>query len=227
MELPFHLKTIEPLPGALDILRFFGTLEEETADADTICDTLDLSDRRFSKAIRRLVTKGYLVMDGDMIYRLTEQGQGAVEELAEYDAGDSTATPTPLISANQITRRMILAVPSPLVAQQSTNILLGFHPGDSDVSTEIAARISMVNGEPTNPHDAIFSLGRPHAYEAIKIVPGSFDQVRIKVEVFQLGNNPGEIDAVGGMFVDLPVVAQPGNDDTSLVAYGVDIHVIA
>ena len=229
MELPFHLKTIEPLPGALDILRFFGTLEEETADADTICDTLDLSDRRFSKAIRRLVTKGYLVMDGDMIYRLTEQGQDAVEELAEYDGatGDSSAAPAPSTSANQVTRRMILAVPNTLIAQQSANILLGFHPGDSDVSTEVVARVSVLNGEPSNPHDAIFSLGKSHAHEAVSIVPGSFDQVRIKVEVFQLGDNPGDIDAAGGMYIDVPVVAQPGSDDTNLVAYGTDIQVTA
>lgn len=85
-ELPFHLKTIEPLPGALDILRYLGTLDSFTADADDICDSLDLSDRRFSKAIRRLVTKEYVVMDGDMVYRLTEQGQGAVEEIADFDA---------------------------------------------------------------------------------------------------------------------------------------------
>ena len=54
-ELPFHLKTLEPLRGALDILRFFGVIDSPTADAEAIKDTLGLSDRAMPKAIRRLV----------------------------------------------------------------------------------------------------------------------------------------------------------------------------
>jgi Mn-dependent DtxR family transcriptional regulator len=79
------LQTLEPLTGALDIIRYFGTLEEMTAETSEIQRSLGLSDRSFDKAIRRLVTKGYVQMDGSRVYRLTEQGQRAVEELAAYD----------------------------------------------------------------------------------------------------------------------------------------------
>ncbi|HRL14494.1 MAG TPA: winged helix DNA-binding protein, partial [Aggregatilineales bacterium] len=74
MELPFHLQTLEPLPGALDIIRFLGALDEPHADVEAICETLDMSDRRFNKAIRRLVTKGYVQMVGDMRFVIDREG---------------------------------------------------------------------------------------------------------------------------------------------------------
>lgn len=228
MELPFHLKTLEPLPGALDILRYFGTLESDTADTDQICTALDLSERRFSKAIRRLVTKDYLTMDGEMIYRLTEQGQEAVEELAKYDeatggglGAPARVTPsTPIMQS--ITRRMIIALPRTLVAEQTASVVVGFHDGDMPAPAEIVVRLSVVNGKPEKPEDAIFLLTQNAAQEAVQVTPGSFDRMRIRAQVFQLGDNPGEIDVAGGMYVDVPVVAQDVGDDT-LVAYGTDV----
>src|SRR5688572_21605659 len=80
MEMPFHLKTLPP--DALEILRYYGRSETNIALADDICDNTGLSDRGFGKAIRRLVTKNYLVMDGEQRYRLSDHGQRAVEDLA-------------------------------------------------------------------------------------------------------------------------------------------------
>lgn len=228
MELPFHLKTIEPLPGALDILRYFGTLNEDTADSDQICEALELSERRFSKAIRRLVTKDYLTMDGDMIYRLTDHGQEAVEELKKYDEATGgglgkTASSSPTDDSTEtVTRRMIIALPQTLVANQRASVVVGFHEGEG--SAELVVRLSVINGQPEKPEDAIFSLSESSAQEAIRITPGAYDKVRVRAQAFQLGDNPGDIDVAGGMYVDVPVVANDQGDH-DLVAYGADINI--
>src|SRR5215470_5353846 len=84
MELPFHLRA---LPSeALDVLRFYNASNLSIAHADEIMDGVGLSERLFGKIIRRLVTKGYLHMDGDQAYRLSDHGQEAVDTLAEFDA---------------------------------------------------------------------------------------------------------------------------------------------
>jgi predicted transcriptional regulator len=255
MELPFHLKTIEPLPGALDILRLFGELEEPFASSDTIIDELDLSDRRFSKAIRRLVTKGYLQMDGDQTYRLTEQGQSAVEELQEYDDATGGGLPERAESSDEAPdeeavedepgvaespvddavvaeaepqftkRRMVLAVPQTLAAGKPVNAVIGFYDSaEMSGTAEMVVRVSVLNGEPQTPEDAIFSLSSGSAQQAVQIVPGAYTQVRVKIEAYQLGDNPGEIESVGGMYVDLPVVSGDA-PTTDLTAYGTDIQV--
>lgn len=241
MELPFHLKTIEPLKGALDIIRYLGQTDAHTVNSDEFCTELDLSERTFSKAIRRLVTKGYVVMDGDMEYRLTEQGQDAVEELLEYDMaagagptfiGDSAkpdadaAVSAYAASPQVVRRRLVMAVPAQAVVGQNHRVLVGFHDAAPDAQADdvaqVVARVSVLNGDPQRPEDLIYVLGNEHAHEEVQVKPHPFTEFRIKVEVFQLGDDPGDISQVGGMYVDVPVVSGGGNSD--LIAYGTDIE---
>ncbi len=224
MELPFHLRTIESLPGALDILRYFGTLEEGVADTEQIIDALDLSDRRFNKAIRRLVTKGYLYMDEDSFYRLTDEGQDSIQELAEYDAasgGLQSGSAFTVSSTQQTTRRMIFAAPNTLVAGKATSIVIGFHPGSMPEPTELAVRLSVVNGEPETPSDILFNLNADATQQQAQITPGPFDRVRIRLQAVQLGPNPGDFNPAGGMYVDLPVSTDGSN--AAQTAYATDI----
>lgn len=228
MELPFHLKTLEPLPGALEIIRFFDEIDSPTADMDEICDGLDLSERRFSKAIRRLVTKGYVQMDGDLVYRLTDQGQRAVEELRAYDEaiGASSGVSVQELEtqqAEQIARRLVLAAPEQLVAGQPAQVVVGFNPAanGAEMAAEVVVRASILNAQPES-EDLLFSLTGDAAHQAMQFVPAPYDAVRIRLEVFQLGDNPGDIDAAGGMYVDLPVLGAVG-DAAALTAYGVDV----
>src|SRR5690242_4154340 len=110
MDLPFHLKALPP--EALDVLRYFGKLNDPVAHAMKITDEVGLSDRTFGKVIRRLVTKGYLQMDGDQAYRLSESGMDAVDELAEYDAdfpADNAVRKTPV--EVKVSRKMVVVVP--------------------------------------------------------------------------------------------------------------------
>ncbi len=83
MELPYHLKALPP--EALDVLRYFSKISGIAAHADDITAGADLSDRGFGKAIRRLVTKGYLTMGGEQYYRLSDSGRRAVDDLINYD----------------------------------------------------------------------------------------------------------------------------------------------
>lgn len=230
-ELPFHLKTIEPLPGALDILRYLGTLDSFTADADDICDSLDLSDRRFSKAIRRLVTKEYVVMDGDMVYRLTEQGQGAVEEIADFDAEMGNA---PIVaasastSATAISRRLIMTLPRTLAANQPHHVVIGFEEANPDQTlqedAEMVMRFSIVNGQPDTPEDAVLKLPNSQVHHRFQVTPEAYTQIRLKVEVYQLDNYSGDISVAGGMYVDVDVDTGRSSD---LIAYGTDITISA
>ncbi len=236
-ELPFHLKTIESLPGALDILRLLGEYEDFTADADDICDTLELSDRRFSKAIRRLVTKGYVVMDGDMVYRLTDQGETAIDELVAYDEAEGhepVAKPASSGSASSngataVDRRLVLALPRTLTANQPANVVVGFNPNTSGESlsedTDMLLRLSVVNGEPTTPMDVPLTLTDDAVHESFEITPGAFTQVRLRLEVMHMDNYSGDISSVGGMYVDVDVTNRDAQD--TLTAYGTNITVPA
>lgn len=227
-ELPFHLKTLEPLNGALDILRYLAQVDAPTADADEICDYLDLSDRSFSKAIRRLVTKGYVQMDGHQSYRLTEQGDSGATELAQYDAETGGGLGKPAVSnvrpVETEERRLVVAVPDKLAVGQSNEVLLGFHDAStpSGNSAEIVARVSVINGQPDSPEDLIFSLSDDAMHQTLEVTPEPYTHVRLRVEVFQLGANPGDIFEAGGMYVDVPVSA---NGSDNLSAYGTDIRI--
>ena len=222
MDLPSHLKTLPP--GALEVIRYLSTADELTASREAICGDLDISERGFGKIIRRLVTKSYVIMDGDQVYRLTDQGASVAEEIAGVDLGVELGDLDDGDS-RQWTRHLVLVLPQPLQSGQPAHVIVGIHELDEqDGSAEIVARLSVVNGEPETPQEAIFELEAEAARQDFLVTAGSFNKARVKVEVYQLGPNEGDIAVAGGMYVDVPVsdIAQ-GN----LAAYGADITVEA
>lgn len=224
MDLPYHLKTLPP--DALDVIRYFGSIDHATASVDDICDNVGLSERGFGKVIRRLVTKGYVVMDGNQIYRLTEQGQDAVEELAAYDKTAPAKPQSSSTSSEQIQRHMVLVVPQKLVAEERAQVFLGFNPHSAMTHTaELVARLSVVHGEPSAPQEASFQLDSEASHESFWVTPGRYTRTRIRVQVYQLGPNPDDISVSGGMYVDVAVTADADESDPQLVAYGTDITV--
>lgn len=223
MELPFHLKALPP--EALDVLRFYGSSQLAIAHAEEITDGVGLSERTFGKVIRRLVTKGYLQMDGDQAYRLTDQGQEAVENLGEFDAVTPAAKAEQKVStAAQVTRRLVLVTPRPFITGKPAEFHIGFHPADDDHlldgAVDIALRVSAIHGELARPQEAGFALDNQPVSRTFKVTPGKFNRMRLKVTVFQLGPNPDDIAVVGGMHVDAEVAAF-GSEATA--AYGVDL----
>ena len=86
----------------------------------------------------------------------------------------------------------------------------------------MVTRLSVLNGEPETPQEATFDLNSDSARQDFLVTAGSYTQTRLKVEVYQLGPNPGDIAESGGLYVDVDVTT--GEVDTqSLVAYGADI----
>ena len=229
MELSYQLQTLEPLKGALDIVRFFGKLDQPTANADEICTELDLTERSFGKAIRRLVTKGFVQMDGNQVYRLTEQGQRAVEELTEYDAQGPVETEADAEIVETVNRRLVMVLPEKLVAGQEANVYVGFNTvtnGDSlDSPADMVVRLSVVNGEPSISQEAMLELSNEAAQSAFRVIPGYYTQIRIRVQVFQVGPNPDDISVAGGMYVDADVVAS--DEIAELTAFGADVAIAA
>lgn len=228
MELPFHLRALPP--EALDVLRFFSRLEEPIAHATYIMDELGLSERAFGKVVRRLVTKGYLQMGGDQLYRLTDYGYSAVEELAAYDEEEPPEPlddSQPVIAQRQIFRRLVLVVPRQLVAGTPAGIQVGFNraAGEFPQSAEMVVRLSLLHGDPSRPQEGSFKLTGEPAYHTFQVTPGLYTQMRLRLEAYQLGDNPDDINVAGGMYVDLPVMSRPGSHD--LAAYGTDILITA
>lgn len=224
MELPFHLKALPP--EALDVLRYFGNIDMPIAHAEDITEGVGLSDRTFGKVIRRLVTKGYLQMDGDQAYRLSDQGQKAVEELGEYDAAGPVVKTKREVATQQISRHLVVVAPDALVADKTAQIHVGFLASDGDELDEpadVVARVSLINGEPSRPQEVAFQLVNGEDHKPLTVTPGRFKCLRIRVNLFQLGPNPDDIAVAGGLYVDVDVLPQADARTTQWAAYGTDI----
>lgn len=225
MELPYHLKTLEPLTGALDIVRYLRNEPDMLASVDTLLTALNLSERAFGKAIRRLVTQGYVQMDAEAVYRLTDGGRRAADELAEFEnATGKRATGAHTLSDVAITGRVVLAAPDSLTDQQPAELYVGAML-DSDSSLKSAAdvlvRLSALNAEPGHTQDAVLSLLDQPVRHTFTIVPQGFDTVRVRVQVYQLMPDDEDVVACGGFHVDLPVSAAQGS--ARRVAFGSSI----
>lgn len=224
-DLPYHLKALPP--EALDVLRYYGKSNEQVAQAVAITDGVGLSERTFGKAIRRLVTKGYVRMDGDQAYRLTDDGQEAVEELVTYD---SQASDTPLNDRSPIRRKvnrhMLLVAPRQLRAGIPAEVYLAFSPAAAGQQlhfpADVVIRVSLLNAQPSRTQEVGFQLENDLAYSTFQVIPSSYRQIRIRAQAYQLGPNPDDIEVVGGMYVNVDVTSDP-SAHSDLVAFGSDV----
>jgi hypothetical protein len=220
-QLPLHLQKLETVPSALDIIRFMNAQPKATADYDTVINGLDISERRFGRATRRLVTTGYMQMRSDYVYQLTERGRKAAEELSAFDADASGSTTQDF---GRIRRRLVLALPQMLVAQQANTLQLGL-PADPEkrfsLPADIVLRVSGVHADVTEPDNEIVQMGNDIMQQSLTVTPEAYTQARIRVEVFQLSQGGDDLHVCGGMYVDVDVVAD--GDGGGLVAYGTDL----
>ncbi len=226
-DLPFELKKLPP--SALDVLRYFIEEENELADDIDIMDGADLSERSFSKAIKRLVTRGYASMTPDRLYQLTDKGVALAGQLQEFD-GDSPAParavappPAPEPEPVTVVRRMVVVVPTPLVKDEETQVYLGLDAGE-EVDEQLVVRVNVVNGMPDNPIEVTLSAnGGPH-HTRFAVTAGNFDKVRLRMQAFQMGPNPDDIEVAGGMYVDIDVTGK-ANEGGELTAYGTNVSI--
>jgi hypothetical protein len=171
-------------------------------------------------------------MDGEQMYRLTDDGQQAVSDLMEVDAVAGTTPAREARTATtleQVIRRLVLVTPQELKSGQTTDVYVGFHPAAPvdylDETAEMVVRLSVVNAEPARPQEAALELSNDAAYSKFKITAGNTTQSRLRVQAFQLGPNPDDIAVAGGFHVDIDVLAGSDSADPTLVAYAADITI--
>lgn len=223
-EISFQLRTLEPLKGAWDILRLFGSSNHSILSSDEIIDSVNLSERSFSKAMRRLVTKGYIQHDGDLMYRLTDNGRNLMNELLTYDEEMRHIPQTAPKARIDVLRRLVCAVPHTFPVGDEQTVFIGFHAGNlPNDSSEVVVRVTAINATPATPQDVIFTLDSGVTYEQVVIKADEFTQVRLRLEAYQLGEM-GDISPAGGMIVDVPVTTE--SIEPQLVAYGTDISLV-
>jgi hypothetical protein len=213
--LPVYLQQLEPLTGALDIIRYLN--RSGVSDGITVADDLDLSERSFDKAKRRLVTNGYIAARSDGVMELTQKGINAARELAEYDASG----PSNSRGVAKVQRKVLVALPRTLAPNAPAPLYLGI---DADTSgrmqheTDLVFRLSALNATLDVKGDQIVRVGSGAARHTVKLTAAEYDQVRVRVEVFQLSADGEDIQSCGGMYVDVDV--QPGAPANSYIAYG-------
>lgn len=214
MELPFHLKTLEPLPGALDTLRYLIDQPDYSAEVETLQDALGVGAVTFGKAIRRLVTKSYVQMDSAESYRLTDAGRRAAEELLTYDSATGGKGQKQGGRSVDIPARLVVVAQHPLVAGQKAEITVGatledqLDAEDLGGGADLLVRLSAINADPSQTQDASLVLGEIPLRHSFSVTPQPYTAMRVRVEVYQMMPDGEEVAPCGGMYVDLPVIAQ-------------------
>jgi hypothetical protein len=224
MELPFHLKTLEPLPGTLDTLRYLINEPDFSASVDILQDALGVGDVTFGKAIRRLVTKSYVQMDSAESYRLTDAGRRAAEELLSYDAATGGVSSKQDGRSIEIPARLVVVAQQPLLAGQKAEIIIGasledeLDAEDLGGGADLLVRLSAINGDPSQTQDASLVLGSAPQHHSFTLTPQPYTAMRVRVEVYQMMPDGEEVAPCGGVYVDLPVTVQAPAGQ--LAAYG-------
>ncbi|MBI1258424.1 MAG: hypothetical protein GC204_13215 [Chloroflexi bacterium] len=221
MDMPYSLQTLPP--EAVDILRYYAQLNADSAHSDSIVEGAGLTDRGFGKGIRRLVTKNYVVMSSDQVYRLTDPGRRVIEELKSFE-GDAPQKPSKT-EARFVRRHLVLVAPRTLPAGEAVEIALGFEEASDEeylnAPANMLIRLAVLNGEPKRPREASFMLTNRQMQQSFEITAGRFTQARVRVEVCQYRDDGDDFDFCGGLYVDLPVSTD--NTPPAPAAYGVDV----
>lgn len=217
-ELPIDLRQLEPVRGALDILRYLSKQDDHAADGDDIMDDLDLSARGWDKAKRRLVTRKYIQMRSDYVYELTSKGQESAQTLLEFDgmSGDAGA------SDDKLQRQMVIALPRNLVVGQTSILKIGFEPNnDFGEDASLVLRMSAINADVGDWNEMV-TLSSDALIVETTIKPQPYSQARIKLEVYQFSPAGDDLSECGGLYVDVAVF-ESGNTG-EMIGYGADLE---
>lgn len=202
MTLPFELTTMPE--QALDILRYMGRIQVDNIHADELMNGLGMSERSFSKGIKRLVTKSYMAMDEARYYRVTQKGYQAIEDIAAYDA-TAPAQTTKHYATLAYDLCAVISLPSAL--HQPSRWMLGLEPDPMEMETlgeptPILLRVS-ANGGEVSPAELTLTLSpeAPAQFAELQLTAYQIP-VRLRVEVFQL-MEMDEPYVSGGMYFDV------------------------
>lgn len=204
MELPPELARM--LPGSLAVLRYLGEEQIEGADIDTLADGAGMSNRGVQKAIRALVTQGYLQMDANYVYYLTDKGNKAIVDLRQFDSAQPADTDEAAFDDDylEIESELIAVLPNPVVAGQSTSLQIGLADApDVSSPSQLVLRLSTSTGT-ISPQEIALDLqpGQPAPSTEAYFQPTSqAGQIRFRIEALQI-LDMDEVHPAGGMFLD-------------------------
>jgi hypothetical protein len=227
VDLPQNLQSFPP--EVLDVLRFFGATGQTSAHADEIIERTGLSDRGFGKAIRRLVTSTYLVMDGDQVYRLSDAGRRAVADVLEYDLEtppqfrETPAVPT---GPRSVVRQLLLVAPRALAPGEAATIRVGFDEAEDGEllsgPAPVVIRLSAIHADAAAPNETTLQIENRPVQQTFTVTPGAYTQARFRVQLFQSDEFGYDIEPCGGLYVDVPIAAAA---DPSLMACGLAVSI--
>lgn len=197
--------------NALDVVRYMGRAGIDRADSATLAEGAGMSDRGIGRAIRGLVTKGYLNMDNSNVYFLTEKGLQAVNQVVEYDSANPSAS-QPQMAQQAVQQQLIAVSPSPIGARETSTLLFGME-GVAPVSdhSQLILRLSATSGS-LSPAEVTLELYPNQPIEPAETYynpSGSSKAVRIRVEAMQLVNMM-DVHSAGGLFFDVELDLQRG-----------------
>lgn len=215
-DLPMELKKLEVVRGAYDILTYLYQRDNHAADTDDIMDDLDISQRRFDKAKRRLVTRNYIQMRSDYVYELTPKGMESAKALAATQGEKQTAT-----LSDRLQRQLVMILPRNFVYGKTSPLHIGIEPhADYQGRNNIIVRVSPTHAE-LGEFNEMAQLDTDALLMTTTITPAAYDHARIKVEVYQLSQDGTDFAEIGGMYVDVVVLNEGSTGDH--IAYSTDL----
>lgn len=214
-DLPLDLQKLQTVRGALEILVYLYGRPDFVADPDGIMDDLDMSTRRFDKAKRRLVTTGYIQMRGDYLYELTPKGEESAQLLANMAEQDEAE------AVGKVQREVVLALPRNLIAGQESPLKIGFAPQADLGHMDIVLRLQAIHAE-IGDYDELIQLNASKHIIETTIQPQSYDQARLRLEIFQTSASGGGVTECGGLYVD--VMVMDSGDTGEMMAYSATLE---
>ncbi|MDQ7025857.1 MAG: hypothetical protein Q9P44_09890 [Anaerolineae bacterium] len=217
-ELPIDLRQLEPVRGALNILRYLYKQDNYAADGDDIMDDLGLSSRGWDKAKRRLVTRSYIQMQTDFIYELTSKGKESAQILLDFDGADDDGG----AGDEKLQRQVVLALPRNLVFGQTSALKIGIEPSDNfGEDASLVLRITAINADIGDWNEMV-TLNSDALIVETTITPQPYQQARIKLEVYQFSPAGDDLSDCGGMYVDVAVLES--GDTGEMIGYSADLE---
>ncbi|MFP4321048.1 MAG: hypothetical protein ACLFTK_01195, partial [Anaerolineales bacterium] len=194
----------------LDVLRYMGQQGITAAEIGAMVEGTGKSERSIRKSIRPLVTKGYMSMDENYIYFLTDKGARAVEELAELDAEGGTDMAEDS-GTDTATAELVIVGTAPIPPAQSMLQFGLASPPQLDEESSLILRLSTSDGQIADPELTLkLAPGAVPEPVSTTLAPsGTVNKVRVRVEAIQMLSMADAVP-VGGLFVDIDVAPQPG-----------------
>ena len=121
----------------------------------------------------------------------------------------------------RILRKVLVALPRTLSPNTPTPLYLGVDTdttGRMQHETDLVFRLSALNATLDIKGDQIVRVGGGAARHTVQLTAQEYDQVRVRVEVFQLSADGEDIQGCGGLYVDVDV--QSDASANGYVAYG-------